>query len=458
MTRTTDPHPPSALLIAGLVFTLLVICGHAAHTLHSVHRMRALQTSIVERNRLASLQLIRIQNDLNALALAMRDMLDRRDGQPVIAWRPALKRIQENLEDAVRREAALSEGQRTAQETAYLQTTFQDFWRTTSTILTSGWPEDQAHRAIRDSLQPRQEALTALVARLLVENNDKDSRAGRDVNSIYLQIERSAYLYLAVSLVLIAVTSLTLIRANRRLFSRLEGLATQRRELAQQLITTQEATLRSISRDLHDEFGQILTGLGAMLQRAGRRAQATEFHQDIRELATVVQETLDKIRSLSQSLQPVILEEQGLLAAVQWHISVFERHSRIKVNARLPREPVTLPPDASIHVFRILQEALNNVARHAGVDEVNVTLDSSDVQFRLVVEDSGPGIRAGSKAGIGLAAMRERAELIGGHCEIGKSNAGGATISLTVPLAAAHPAGSAPPPSGASPSQEVEVG
>ncbi len=452
MTRTTDPRAPSARLIAGLIFTLVVICGYAAHTIQSVRRMREMQTTIVERNRLASLQLIRIQNDLNALALAMRDILDRRDGHPFAAWRPALKRIEENLDDAIHREAALSEGQRDAQATAYLQTSFQDFWRACNTILDAGERQDRGRNEIRDSLQPRQEALTALVARLLVENNEKESQAANDVTAIYVQIEHNAYVFLAASIGLVAITSLTLIRANRKLFSRLAALAAQRRELAQQLIATQESTLRSISRDLHDEFGQILTGLGAMLQRAGRRSQTTELQGDLRELTTIVQETLDKIRALSQSLRPVILEEQGLLAAIRWHISVFERHSHITVNAHLPGQPIVLAPEACIHVFRILQESLNNVARHAGVDTADVIVDVSGSHFRLFVEDRGHGIQEGSQAGIGFAGMRERAELIGGHFSITRPDGGGTRVALTVPLVIAGA------DSTANPRHEVKIG
>lgn len=427
---------PTARLIAGLIFTLLVIGAYAAYTFRSVYRMREMQTSIVERNRLASLQLIRIQNDLNALGLSLRDMLEQREDYPLSAWKPALTRIRENLDSAIRREAELSAGWRPKDQTLYLRTSFDDFWRTAGEAFLDP-------KLIRTTLQPRQEALTALVARLLVQNSERDSQAAAEAQKIYSEIERNAYLLLGLSIALIVVTGLSLIRANRRIFARIASLADERRELAQQLIASQESTYRSISRDLHDEFGQILTAIGALLRRAGRHAPSSAFESEVHEVSAVVQGTLEKIRSLSQSLQPVILEEQGLLPAIQWHLGNFERHTGIKVRSTLPTTPLDLPAERAIHVYRILQEALNNAARHAETDAVDVHIQAGDRSLRVTIEDSGKGIPHDARAGVGLAAMRERAAILGGRLSFGKGS-GGAGTRVTLDLDWPEPAPAAP--------------
>ena len=252
---------------------------------------------------------------------------------------------------------------------------------------------------------------------------------------IYSDIETNAYRFLAVSVVLVVLMSVSLIRANRALFSQLSELAEQRRELARQLISTQESTFRTISRDLHDEFGQILTALGAMLRRAGRLAPDSSFAGQVQEVTQVVQSTLERIRSLSQSLQPVIIDEQGLQAAIEWHLPVFERQTGIKVNYRAPAERVVVRAESAIHVFRILQESLNNVARHAGVEEVDVTLAMNGSSFSLEIEDRGRGFAKALRPGVGLAAMRERAGLIGGTLEIGPGKAAGTRVHLEVSIA-----------------------
>ncbi len=429
---------PTVQLIAGLAFTLLVIGGHAVFTLRSVWRMREVQTSIIDRNGLASLQLIRIQNDLNSLGLAMRDMLDNDSRYPLTAWGPPLARIRQNLDDAIAREAALAQGNRSPEQTVFLTASFADFWRTSDEALRRASAGDQrgALELVRNTLQPRQEALSALTARLLVDNHDQESKAGEQVRAIYSEIERNSYWVLGLSLALILITGAGLIRSNRSLFAQLSQLSEQRRELAQQLIATQESTFRAISRDLHDEFGQILTALGAMLRRAQGLAPDTKFREQVQESTEVVQGTLERIRSLSQSLQPVILEEQGLAAAVEWHLAGFERHTGIAVRYAGPQASCDLPPAKAIHVYRILQEALNNVARHAEVNEVDVSMDASPAEprLRLTIEDHGRGVTPASRPGVGLAAMRERAELIGARLTISPSSGHGTRVCLELPL------------------------
>jgi signal transduction histidine kinase len=435
---------PTIPLVAGLAFTLLVIGGYAFYTLRSVGRMREVQTSIVDRNRMGSLQLIRIQNELNSLGLSMRDMLDESQGYPLEAWAAPLSRVRENLEDAIAREAGLS--RRSSQ--AILTAAFADFWRSSDAAiaLARQGERTKALEMVRGTLQPRLEALSSQTARLLVSNNEEESKAGEQVRELYAEIERSAYLLLAVSLALILLTSVGLIRSNRRLFAQLSTLAEQRRELAQQLISTQESTFRAISRDLHDEFGQILTALGAVLRRAQKHAPDSTFH----EASVVVQGTLEKIRSLSQSLQPVILDEQGLVAAVAWHIAGFERHTGISVKYRGPEgaTEVDLPAMKAVHVFRILQEAMNNAAKHAGVTELEVRLECRAVPrvnagpgikgvLSLSVIDEGRGLTATRSDGVGLAGMRERAALLGGTLTIEPALASGrgTCVSVQIPLA-----------------------
>ncbi len=429
---------PTPRLVAGLLFTLAVIFAYAGYTLYSVSRMRQVQSDIVDRNRKDSLQLIRIQNDLNALALAMRDMLDNPDGYPLTAWKAPLERIRLNLQDAIVNEAGLAQGRRAPEQTTYLRSSFDDFWRACDAMFERAMQgnEPGAREMVRGTLQPRQEALSALTARLLVANNEEEARGGTQVREIYAGIESTAYRFLAVSVVLTILMGAGIIRSNRALFRQLSELAEQRSELARQLISTQESTLRAISRDLHDEFGQILTALGAMLRRATRLAPDTSFKEQVQEAAQVVQGTLENIRSLSQSLQPVILDEQGLQPAIEWHLPVFERQTGIRVKYEPPATRIEARSEPAVHVFRILQESLNNVARHSGVEEVRVALGVENEELTLVIEDHGSGISPAMKPGVGLAAMRERATLIGGSIQIGAAEPSGTRIALRAPLEA----------------------
>ncbi len=131
----------------------------------------------------------------------------------------------------------------------------------------------------------------------------------------------------------ILLTGLYSIRSNRQLFAQLAALSAQRSELAQKLISTQESTLRHISRELHDEFGQILTAVGAMLSRAGNQVpEGSPLRAELREVAEIAQTTLDKVRSLSQALHPVMLEETGLESTLDWYLPVVERQAGIHIS------------------------------------------------------------------------------------------------------------------------------
>lgn len=432
----TTVKSPTARLTLGVLFTVAIILAYAGYTLHAVRRMREVQTDTIDRNRKASLQLIRIQGELNALALAMRDMLDNLDGYPLTAWSAQLNRMQESLENALRAEVALTGSRRDPQQTAYLASSFSRFWDALEAMqhTARSGQEAEARRAIRESLLPGQEGLSAQVARLLVANNEEEQRTALEVNGIYDGIERNAYIFLAASICVVGLVSLIVIRYNRSLFSRLSESSARRQELAWQLISTQETTFRAISRDLHDEFGQILTALGAMLRRAGRLAPDSEFRSQISETSEVVQETLEKIRALSQSLQPIILEEQGLAAAIQWYLITFERQTGIIIHYEASSILPSLNATAAVHVYRILQEALNNVARHAQVREATVRIRVDAERLELAVEDQGSGIPTTRKLGVGLTAMRERAELIGGLLSVNSSAGGGTTVRLALPL------------------------
>ena len=142
--------------------------------------------------------------------------------------------------------------------------------------------EKEAREQIQLSLQERQAALSTAVARFLVQNSENEEQAGQRIVQIYDRVQRQVYFFLGVTLLAILLNGLSLIRWNRRLFARLAEISERRSELAQKLISTQESTLRYISRELHDEFGQILTAIGSMLRRAGshvcpQRPDA-EFH------------------------------------------------------------------------------------------------------------------------------------------------------------------------------------
>jgi signal transduction histidine kinase len=424
--------------LCGLGITLAAVAAYSAYNVVQIRNVRALQADLVDRNRRDSLQLLRIQNDLNSLALAMRDMLDSSEPYPLTAWAAQFERIRTDLAEALRLEEQLAAARRTAEQQAYLAQSMAQFWDAADRIfaLARAGHERQAREQIRLSLQARQAALSTTVARLLVENNEAEEQAVDRIRGIYDGIERQVYVFLAATLAAILLTSLYLIGSNRRMFARMAALAEQRSELAQKLIAAQESTLRYISRELHDDFGQVLTAIGSMLAGAERRALPgdSEMRERLQEAREVAQATLDKVRGLSQALHPVVLEESGLDSAVAGYIHTMERQAGLAISYESEGTPFAVDGRIGIHVYRIVQEALNNAARHSGGRQAWVRLRYRTEELQVEVEDRGVGFDGDrARRGVGLVAMRERAELLNGRLEFLRPPQGGTLVRLTVP-------------------------
>ena len=428
---------PTTGLLLGLVITLAAVVAYSWYITLQISGLRSLQSNLVDRNRKDSLQLLRIQNDLNSLALAMRDMVDAREPYPLTAWTAQFQRTRGDLEDAMRLEAAIAVTRRIPEQSQYLANSMAQFWDAVDRTfaLASGGKTQEAREQIQLSLQARQAALSTAVARLLVQNNESEEDAAQRIRMIYAGVQRQVYWFLSATLTAILLTSLYLIYSNRRLFAQLEILSQHRSELAQQLISTQESTLRHISRELHDEFGQILTAMGSMLGRAGHHApEGSQLRAEIREVCQVAQATLDRVRSLSQALHPAILDQAGLESTVDWYLPAVQKQTGVSISYEKSGTAFPVNGSAAIHVYRVLQEALNNVVRHSGAAQAWVRLRFQEDALELEVEDHGKGIvDPGVQQGIGVVAMRERAELLGGSLEFLRPADGGTLLRLRVP-------------------------
>ena len=433
----SSQRSPTTGLLLGLVITLAAVLAYAYYITAQLTGLRKLQSEMVDRNRRDSLQLLRIQNDLNSIALAMRDMLDTTEPYPLTAWSAQFDRIHQDLDAGLKLEESLAVVNRTPEQRQYLAQSLSQFWDAVKRMfaLAQSGKEAQAREQIRLSLQARQQALSTAVSRLLVENNEGEEQAAARIAQIYDGVQRQLYIFLAATLIAIAATSLYLIRSNKQIFARLAELSEQRSDLAQKLISTQESTLRHISRELHDEFGQVLTAIGSMLRRAGNHLpEGSPPREELKEVQGIAQSTLNKIRTLSQALHPVLLEEAGLESTLDWYIPTVEHQAGLTLHYEKTGKPFPVETSAGVHIYRVLQEALNNVSRHSGAREAWIRLKFSANSLELEVEDHGTGFVAEKmQRGIGLVAMRERAELIGGVLAVSPRAPGGTLVRLGVP-------------------------
>jgi PAS domain S-box-containing protein len=199
------------------------------------------------------------------------------------------------------------------------------------------------------------------------------------------------------------------------------------RSLVNRLVQAQEAERRRVADELHDLIGQNLTALGLDLQALKQQLAAAKGDgvagPRLDTMATLVETTIDAIRGVMTDLRPPALEEFGLVPALRWYASVFSQRTGIKVATQASGRARRLSRDAELALFRIVQEALTNAAKHSGGTSVKIAIRYGD-ELRLTVEDDGRGFvdgagaRVTKRGGFGLTTMRERAEAFGGRFRI----------------------------------------
>ncbi len=208
-----------------------------------------------------------------------------------------------------------------------------------------------------------------------------------------------------------------------------------RKGLIEQVMTAQDEERRRIARELHDETGQSLTALLVGLRTiegSQTAAQAVELARRLRETTA---QTLIDVGRLWRGLHPGVLDDLGLAAAVTRHAEEFAQAHGIAVNVRIEGlEADGLPPLLQATLYRVLQEALTNVARHAGARSVSIRLVRDAGAVDLRVQDDGVGFESGDGGRLGLRGMRERAALLGGSVVVESQPGAGTTITAHIPV------------------------
>ena len=234
-------------------------------------------------------------------------------------------------------------------------------------------------------------------------------------------------------------------RANERLFARLIEGERRFRGLAKAVWKVQEDERRRLARELHDGLGQTLTALTHQLERLREKAGESltpDLMAHLGDSVEMARLALNESRELSRLLRPPVLDDLGLAAALSWLARTLEERTGLKVDLDLDPLDERLDPDLETLVFRLVQEALTNVLRHAGVRHAQVAVRRAARALELRVADAGSGFdprdflaAGGATTGSGVRGMRDRLELFGGRLEIVSAPGRGTLISAVVPLA-----------------------
>jgi signal transduction histidine kinase len=228
------------------------------------------------------------------------------------------------------------------------------------------------------------------------------------------------------------------ISERKRADERLRRSEAESRALSVRMQSVREEERAHIAREIHDELGQVLTGLKMELAALGKAAKPREkgLARRIEPMLRTVDHTIDLVRRIASELRPGVLDVLGVAAAIEWQARDFHARSGIpcRVTSRLGER--SLDQDVSTAIFRIFQESLTNVARHAKATRVRVHLAEARGRVILKVSDDGRGITESERSSVrslGLVGMRERAALLGGDVSVTGVPGGGTTVVVSIP-------------------------
>lgn len=297
---------------------------------------------------------------------------------------------------------------------------------------------------MKNSLLPRRMVVVRLADQVSLVNQRQMETGTKQIESLFARFRRSLIIVLAFVL----VCGLLLATGSIRRILRLEQVSAKRfeeaehareglRDLSARLIEVQESERRSLSRELHDEVGQslsaLLLGIGnvaAILSADG----AGDARAQLSDLRRLTERTMSTVRDMSLLLRPSMLDDLGLIPAVQWQAREVSRNSNIYVQVLAESIPEDLPDDYNTCIYRIVQEALRNVVRHAQAKSVRINLSLPNDHLLLTIKDDGHGFQPHRDKGLGLLGMEERVSHLGGDFQIQSRPGDGTCVRVELPL------------------------
>jgi PAS domain S-box-containing protein len=226
---------------------------------------------------------------------------------------------------------------------------------------------------------------------------------------------------------------------RKRIEEKLLQTTEQLRNLSSHLQSIREEERTNIAREIHDELGQVLTVLKIQITLIAKELKVDQ--QNIREriesISKLLEETVESVQRIASELRPGILDELGLIPAIEWQTQEFNKRTKINFECILPKEELILNREKATAVFRIFQEALTNIVRHSNASRVKIILEEYKGKVILKVLDNGKGItqnQINNPKSLGILGMKERALVLGGNVKIKNSMESGTVVELEIPI------------------------
>jgi signal transduction histidine kinase len=394
-----------------------------------------------------------IRSDVYVSGTYVRDYLLEPEPQRADGYRANLEQVRKHMQaalDSYGRQVAPAE----AEHYTALRAELSDYWGILAPIF--HWDAAERRRSgysfLRDEVFPRRQNMLALAGRIDSLNEQQLDAGNHQVVSLLLSFQTRllltllAALALGLGLALFTMRKIFSLEDRARLqYVEVAEARTQLKELSARLVQAQEEERRSLSRELHDEVGQALSAVLVELHNlsAGIAARSDEeSRRHVESIKGLVEGTVRVVRNMALLLRPSMLDDLGLIPALKWQAREASKNTSmnvtVSVSVRAERLSEELPDEYKTCIYRVVQEALHNCARHSRAATVRIRVDQKMEQERdrllLSIEDDGHGFDVRQTKGLGLLGIQERVTRLGGTCQVHSQPGRGATLAVELPI------------------------
>jgi signal transduction histidine kinase len=438
----TRRKAPWLILWAGFGGLLVCIVGAAAGTLLSLDRVRQDQTRIRQGYLQRMNQLNQIRSQIYLSGTYVRDFLLSPDPSGAAAQTSRLSSLERESYAALQSYSQLVDAHE-RQPFQALQSEIQEYWQVLNK--TMSWTQEERSK-LRDSffydeLVPRRDGMLTVADRIGNANERGLNRAEEELAASADGLRRTLVVTFAVTLcggiLLALLTAGRVLRLERELEQRLEENARARadlQDLSAKLVKAQETERRNLARELHDEVGQSLSAIMMEAESAECAADGAELREHLSAVRSLAEKTVNEVRDLALLLRPSMLDDFGLVPALNWYAREMTKRTGLNVVLNADDAADDLPDDHKTCIYRLVQEAINNSARHANARTVEVDVKRGADRVRFRVRDDGSGFETRSVRGLGLLGMEERVRRLGGILRIDSQLGRGTLISAELPV------------------------
>ena len=433
------------ILIAGFggLLVLMAFAGiDAMQLLRQIQRRNdAIRRDFLNRNRLLN----QIRSDVYLSGTYVRDYILEPEPQNAARHRGSLEKTRRDMDAALQSYAGMLSPDET-QPYGTLQRELTEYWRVLEPALQ--WNVEQrrgrGYEFLRDEVLPRRLAMLSIADQIAGVNERQLNSGSTQVASLFTQFQvrlaSTVFVTLGLGLMLAAFSIRKILQLERESGARFLEIAQARSELkdlSARLVEAQETERRSISRELHDEVGQSLSALLVGLSNLSAAippSASAELKPHLEGIRKLAENSVGVVRNIALLLRPSMLDDLGLVPALQWQAREVSKRTGMHVDVAVEGVSDDLPEQYKTCVYRVVQEALNNCARHAGANTVRIIVRQGKEQLMLSIQDDGRGFQPDLHRGLGLLGMEERVTHLDGSFDLDSEPGRGTLIAVSLPL------------------------